>query len=627
MTGRAALHICFALISTSLYAQEEVKVIPVSVNTASYNEYGAVPFEKGIIFCSDRQAELISIYEDASGRNYQDIYYAEKKGEGIYNGRKPFNGNIKTEMNEGPVCFSKDGNTAFITRNLQGRKNKNQLGIFISTRTEQGWTEPAPLPFNNDSFSVCHANISPDGKTLFFASNDPKGFGGFDLYKSILTENIWSKPINLGKGVNSVANEVFPFYHITGMLYFSSQDSTDLDVFVSEGSDGNFSSRHRLSKPFNSTSDDLAFYLNEDGTGGYFSSNRAGSDDIYEFTYTFPALTNCDTLKPGSFCYDFFEKKEDWPKGLPLTYEWDLGDGTKKRGYQISHCYRTPGKYTVQLNVIDTITNEIALNEAAYILTIADEITDRFLLNDTCYSGLAYELKPDVKTISNKSILGYYWDAGPAGREKAETFKVSFNEPGQLYVKHGIEYKDSLTNSKRIKCICKPVVILNDPNKGLYASFREIPFKFIKSASPSELLLNDIRIRQKGPQWIVYNKNESIGNFSVSETSIVFGASFLDKKHEPKPEFGLLLNSVADMLIRLPDTKVTINAYTDDNGDELQNLRISQLRAMSVAEYLVFRGVRSDQITFQGYGVLNPVTSNTNEEGRIKNQRIEIVKR
>ena len=97
----------------------------------------------------------------------------------------------------------------------------NFNSIYSIKKVEDKWSEPVPFAFNNDDYNVAHPALSKDGNTLFFSSDQPGGFGGMDLYYCFKTDLGWSKPVNLGNGVNTSENEVFPNYH-DGYLYFAS---------------------------------------------------------------------------------------------------------------------------------------------------------------------------------------------------------------------------------------------------------------------------------------------------------------------------------------------------------------------------------------------------------------------
>ncbi|GAA3576906.1 hypothetical protein [Snuella lapsa] len=159
-----------------------------------------------------------------------------------------------------------------------------------------GWTNFKVLPFCNPKYSYAHPAFSSDGKTLFFTANIRGGKvttkGGSDIFRvAILKNNTFGKPENLGKAVNSYSREMFPFLSSDNTLYFASNRPNGyggFDIYKSKMNiDGTFEASEKLPKPINSDKDDFSLIMNEQNNRGGFSSKRAGGagdDDIYYFT-------------------------------------------------------------------------------------------------------------------------------------------------------------------------------------------------------------------------------------------------------------------------------------------------------------------------------------------------------
>lgn len=104
------------------------------------------------------------------------------------------------------------------------------------------------------------------------------------------------------------------------------------------------------------------------------------------------------------------------------------------------------------------------------------------------------------------------------------------------------------------------------------------------------------------------------------------GVLFVTNKAELLPSAQLKLNEVADALIKQdPDSKIVVEGYTDSQGSAPYNQELSQRRAQAVRDYLVSRGIASDRVSSQGYGLTRPVADNGSAEGRANNRRVEIV--
>lgn len=185
----------------------------------------------------------------------------------------------------------------YITRttvNASGQKNSS---ILIGSLDDNfKLTNVTEFPYNNPLYSVGHACVSQDGEMLYFVSDKPGGFGGADLYRCMKLENgSWGFPINLGNKVNTSGDELYPYISPQGTtLYFASNGHSimgGLDINKAEKTRSHaFKKPMNLGAPFNSHADDYAMVFSDDyGTEGFFSSNRStdgkGGDDVYSFSY------------------------------------------------------------------------------------------------------------------------------------------------------------------------------------------------------------------------------------------------------------------------------------------------------------------------------------------------------
>jgi outer membrane protein OmpA-like peptidoglycan-associated protein len=148
------------------------------------------------------------------------------------------------------------------------------------------WTRGYKMFFNNKNYSYFHPAITPDGKRLYYVSDEPTGLGGTDIYYiEKNNDGSWKATNNLGQTVNTEGNELFPTFY-NGLFCFSSNGHPGLgglDIYRVEANSQDEFVVKNLGYPINSTTDDLAFYMSENT--GYFSSNRNGSDDIFAFDY------------------------------------------------------------------------------------------------------------------------------------------------------------------------------------------------------------------------------------------------------------------------------------------------------------------------------------------------------
>ncbi len=229
---------------------------------------------------------------------FLDLYEFTAEEDGTYQNESLLGSDINTKYHEGVVAFSPDGNTMYFSRESFYEKQFQKdslsntrfsvLNLFRATKSGSGWSNIQPLPFNSNNYNTDHPSVSTDGKTLYFTSDMPGGFGQGDIYKTTInSDGSFGEAKNLGQKINTEGREMFPFISDNGTLYLSSDGHLGLgglDVFYTKEIDGKMSKIRNVGLPVNSNGDDFAFSIDEESGDGFISSNREGgkgSDDIY----------------------------------------------------------------------------------------------------------------------------------------------------------------------------------------------------------------------------------------------------------------------------------------------------------------------------------------------------------
>tara|TARA_Y100000748_G_scaffold71199_1_gene58370 strand:+ start:1066 stop:3033 length:1968 start_codon:yes stop_codon:yes gene_type:complete len=295
---------------TSYYKVKNLKAL----NT-SYAEYSPAFSNEKLYFVSNRQSEKIY---SGTGTPFTDLYEIKSKGANVdVNSLKKLGENINNEkVNEGSITFSGDGMYMIFAKGNNGKSNgRNNVDLYYSRYRRSGWTNPRLLNVNTSRSWDSTPYLSKDGKTLYFASNRSKGYGGTDIYKAnVNRRGRWINIQNLGPEINTPGNELFPSVTEDGRLYFSSDNHEGfggLDIFVASRKSGKVTISNP-GKPLNSRGDD--FGVNPyNATRGFFTSNRDGGygdDDIYTFVNDDPNLKIVNYILKGTTLTPKSENKE-----------------------------------------------------------------------------------------------------------------------------------------------------------------------------------------------------------------------------------------------------------------------------------------------------------------------------
>jgi outer membrane protein OmpA-like peptidoglycan-associated protein len=224
--------------------------------------------------------------------NSNEDFYKSVKVNGKWQAAVSLSDNINSpNYNEGALSLSQDGKVLFFT----GCNRPDGLGrcdIYISQKKGEGWSKPFDItpPVNTPGWEA-QPSVSSDGRTLYFVSNRKGGYGGYDIWKSNLTDKGWADPENLGPNINTSFDEQSPFIHPDdSTIYFCSNGWPGLggkDLYVSRlGKDGKWQKPENLGYPINSSGDENGLTLTATGNYAFFSSNNlngAGGFDIYTF--------------------------------------------------------------------------------------------------------------------------------------------------------------------------------------------------------------------------------------------------------------------------------------------------------------------------------------------------------
>ena len=467
---RTASILFFTSLSMRVLAQDVFVVTPLPTHPVG-EDFAPVPYRDGILYCSLRETEGMIQHVDAStGKPLSDLYWSPLSPNGL---GKPtlLSPVLASPVNEGPAGLCCGDQVIIYTRNSTVPKRlrninaaKDVLGLFLSERNGEGWSEPTPFPHNSDQYSLMHPSLSEDGNTLLFASNMPGGYGGTDLYRCHKENGSWGSPKNLGSAVNGPGNELFPFLHGNGRLYFSAErpgGSGGLDILRCEPRGSGFSAPEFLPAPINSSGNDIGFTIDPEERIGYFSSDRSGTDMIHRAKRTVPPFADCVPQVPNNYCFHFTEKPLLSMKGLPVVPRWTLGLETTREGWTAQHCFPGPGTYAVRLELIDTLTNDVFFTQVDRTFVVERPEQPFILTADTVRTGRTFLLDATTSHLPGMEILEYQWSLGDGAEQEGERIEHSFSQQGTYSIKLQAIGRPDAQGAIPSACVSYDIVVLD----------------------------------------------------------------------------------------------------------------------------------------------------------------------
>ncbi len=289
-------------ITTIFNSKQQYFLKEVKFNS-KYSDFGAYVHDGLTYFTSSRDEGVSKKHIYGWNKEpFLDIY-VKAENDSIVDHKSKIKGKINSTYHDGPLTITNDGKTIYFSRNNYNKsglsKDKagiSNLKIYKATLINGIWDNIEELPFNNDEYSTGHPALNNDNTKLYFASDMPGGIGGSDIYVvDIKSDGTYGNPQNLGNVINTDKNEVFPFINNEDVLFFSSNGHQGLgllDIYATiQDQNDIITGVLNLGIPVNSSKDDFSFFMSQDGTSGYFASNRdggVGSDDIYAYNRILP---------------------------------------------------------------------------------------------------------------------------------------------------------------------------------------------------------------------------------------------------------------------------------------------------------------------------------------------------
>ncbi|MFO7575677.1 MAG: OmpA family protein [Bacteroidales bacterium] len=260
-----------------------------SINTR-FNEYSPAITADGNTLMFTREIETGG-NEYFSGMKQEDFYISFRKSDGTWTRAASVGAPLNTRGNEGAQTIGPGGQYMFFTA-CDRPDGLGRCDIYYSAFNGRSWSAPVNIggPVNTHYWES-QPSVSADGKTLFFVSNRPGGFGGLDIWISKMgSDGNWQEPVNAGDVINTPGDEVTPFIHFDGKtLYFSSNGRPNMggfDIYVTRlGDDGTWSEPLNIGYPINTHNDEMGLAIESNGYRAYYSSTTTAGrkKDLFYF--------------------------------------------------------------------------------------------------------------------------------------------------------------------------------------------------------------------------------------------------------------------------------------------------------------------------------------------------------
>lgn len=499
-----------------------------SINS-SYAEYGPViSADESMMIFTSRRENTTGAGKDMFNEYFEDIYVSTKIA-GKWGPAKNIGPPINTEGHDATSGLSADGQKLLIYID----KGKDKGDLYECIQKGELWSKPENLGKTINTLEhESSAAYTFDSRTVYFVSDKPEdNFGDRDIY--ICTRDAkgkWGKATNIGNTINTRWGEEGAFIHPDGKtLYFSSQGHKSMggfDIFKSVYDDKTktWSRPENLGYPVNTPDDDVFFVLSASGKHGYYASVRSdglGEKDIYMITFL--------SEKPPA-----------------LSTEDNL-----------LASLAAPVKEIVMAPMVEVKASLTILKG-----TVVDQLTKKPL--ESTIDLIDNQRNEVVATFSSNATSGKYLVSLPAGKN----YGIAVKKEGYLFHSENFDIPAS-------------------------AAYQEV--------------VKDIEL-----------KNVKVGS------KIVLKNIFFDfDRATLRPESTNELERLTALLNEVPSLKIEISGHTDSKGSDDYNLKLSSNRAQTVVDYLIAKGISKDRLKAAGYGETKPIDTNDTDEGRQNNRRTE----
>ncbi|MEJ7643507.1 MAG: OmpA family protein [Chryseolinea sp.] len=566
--------------------------VALKINT-SYNDFApAVRDSTTMVISSGRIFSNRQSIDERFGEAFTDNYYFEKQAGTWTDKTKQVFSVTNTRFNDGSGCFNSKGDKYFFTVcGIDGPHCR----IFLTQNQNGKWSAPAALNANINfkTYESRQPAISYGGDSLIFATNRPGGSGGYDLWMSINSgDENWGPAKNLGVSVNTKLNELAPaFTSFPNVLFFASDGHEGfggMDLYMSKRLSTGENILYNLGSPFNSNRDDCFISFSEHEL--YWSSNRQeglGGFDILGVKITsIPA-----------FISKLSSRKRNARRDINLKQKTEEAQRLNLQASRLEEKIDYDKLSYEKKKIVDDIvrTTESNPNATAAQYKVSAEEFERL-------KSIA-EVRIKENELSARGFLKRIVSPASESGDVIITGILKDSLTGGLLKYHVIVLTD--TRGEVVK-----TTRTNDEGKFRFTGMEAGEFNVQLGKADNDINVNPVltEFSLTIPQRVQIVQTENI---------------YFDFDHyRIRPEGQNVLDELVSYLKQNTGAQLEIFAFADDRGTSEYNLKLTQKRGQSVAEYLVNKGVDQTGIAIVAKGKQSPKEVDV-ELQRQYNRRVE----
>ena len=583
-----------------------------SINSVFPDYSPVVTNDESILLFTSRRDNSTGGNMDVDGKYFEDVYYSLNV-DGEYTPASNYdstnriiNADVNTEFHDATITYAGDETQLFIYRDLH---------VWVSKLDNGLWTIPSKAQgrINTEKGFEPSVFITQDEATMFVVSEISSGMGGRDIYVTTKDEKNgqWKPLESLGKKINTKFDEDAPFLTPDGnTLYFASNGHNsmgDYDIFKTVlNEQGEWSEVENLGPPINTPGHDRYFVTSDDGAVGYYASDRDGG---YGETDIYRIILDCKAVSATMINGVVYSEDLQKPVATIITI-FDPATNVKIRTFKSDSI---TGRYEMRLKT--ETTYGFMIDAEGYLPHSGD-----FTVPKQCdYFSLFQEIKIENLEDSNGRVYAQRASINNAFFNVDQKLEEDFE--GMDIASLGVVEKDSLRsivaegyNPVELTNYIQLIDIV-DPNgvRLAHQKIGDVPVSKIQTRDEVEFRYDDrIALAEEEKKKEEVNVEEEVQEETIVFRNILFD---FDKSNLRKESINEL-NKVSSYMNKTAGVEVQIDGHADWVGTIKYNMDLSERRAKAAYGYLTKdKNISENRLSYQYFGEAVPIAPNANADG------------